>query len=65
MVEIRIATPEDAAAILAFCKLAGAETDNLSFGAEGVSFTVEQEQEFFNFMVLMEVEIAEELIVLS
>ena len=49
MVEIRIATPEDAAAILAFCKLAGAETDNLSFGAEGVSFTVEQEQEFLEY----------------
>ena len=49
MVEIRIATPEDAAAILAFCKLAGAETDNLSFGAEGVPFSVEQEQEFLEY----------------
>ncbi len=48
MQEIRIvpARPEDAAAILNYSKLVGAETENLTFGEGGIPLTVEQEQEF-------------------
>lgn len=46
MVEIRRATVEDAEKILEYCKIIGGESDNLTFGSEGVSFTVEQEQGF-------------------
>ena len=46
MVEIRRATAADAEHILAYCKVIGGESDNLTFGPEGVSFTVEQEQAF-------------------
>ena len=40
------AVPEDAAALLEQCRTVGGETDNLTFGAEGLPFTVEQEREF-------------------
>ena len=46
MAEIRKATPADAESILEYCKCIGGETDNLTFGPEGVPFTVEQEWEF-------------------
>ena len=46
MVEIRKALASDAEAILAYCKAVGAESDNLTFGAEGVSITIEKEQEY-------------------
>ena len=46
MAEIRKATPADAESILEYCKCIGGETDNLTFGPEGVPFTVEQEREF-------------------
>lgn len=46
MVEIRRAMPDDAEKILDYCKVIGGETDNLTFGSEGVSFTLEQEQEY-------------------
>ena len=36
-IHIRQAVPDDAAAILAYLRRVGAETDNLSFGAEGPS----------------------------
>ena len=36
------AVPEDAEALLAYTKTAGAETDNLSFGAEGLDMTAEE-----------------------
>lgn len=39
----RKATPEDAAALLDFLKIVGSESDNLSFGAEGVPITAQQE----------------------
>ena len=39
------AVPEDAAALLELLKISGGETDNLTFGAEGLPFTVEQERE--------------------
>lgn len=42
----REAVPEDAQALLDFFKVVGSESDNLSFGAEGIPFTVEQEQQF-------------------
>ena len=41
---IRPIEPDDAAAMLAFCRAVGAESDNLSFGAEGLPLTVEQER---------------------
>ena len=40
---IEKATCEDAAAILQYLKQIGAETDNLTFGAEGLPFTIESE----------------------
>ena len=46
MVEIRKATAADAEKILAYCRQIGGETDNLTFGAEGVSFTLEEEQKY-------------------
>ncbi len=39
------AVPDDAAALLELLKISGGETDNLTFGAEGLPFTVEQERE--------------------
>ena len=41
---IRPVGPDDAVAMLAFCRAVGAESDNLSFGAEGLPLTVEQER---------------------
>ena len=41
---IRPVGPDDAVAMLAFCRAVGAESDNLSFGAEGLPFSVEQER---------------------
>ena len=38
------ARPEDAAALLDYLKIVGGETDNLSFGAEGVPLAPEEEQ---------------------
>jgi len=45
-IEIRKARPEDAETILENLKKIGAESDNLTFGGEGLPFTVEQEQEY-------------------
>ncbi len=42
-ITITQATPDDAAEILDFLKIVGGETDNLTFGTEGVPFTVEEE----------------------
>ena len=39
----RTAVPSDAAALLDYLKTVGGETDNLTFGAKGIPFTVEQE----------------------
>ncbi len=44
--EIRPAVPEDAAKILALMKQIGAESENLTFGAEGLPFQVEEEAAF-------------------
>ena len=43
---IEKARPEDAAEILDFLKLIGGETDNLTFGAEGMPFTAQAEAEY-------------------
>lgn len=46
MAVIRKAAVSDAENILEYCKAVGAETDNLAFGAEGISLTVEKEREY-------------------
>lgn len=46
MVKIRKAISSDAEKILSYCKLIGSETDNLTFGKEGVPITVEKEKEY-------------------
>lgn len=43
MVSIKKADVSDAGAILEYLKKIGGETDNLTFGAEGLPFTVEEE----------------------
>lgn len=40
----REAEPSDAEALLVYMKQVGSESDNLSFGAEGLSFTTQQEE---------------------
>lgn len=46
MVLIRKTAPADAAALLEYCKCVGGESDNLTFGSEGIAMTLEQEQAF-------------------
>ena len=48
MAEIRKAVASDAEQILQYCKVVGAESDNLTFGAEGVSMTIEKEREYLD-----------------
>ena len=50
MIEIIEGRPEDAAAIVEFTKKVGGETDNLTFGAEGLEVTPEQEAMFLKEM---------------
>ena len=45
------ARPEDAAALLEYLKIVGAETDNLSFGAEGVPLDCEAERVYLRAQV--------------
>lgn len=45
---IEKAVPADASAILGYLKQVGSETDNLTFGAEGVPFTVEAERDYLS-----------------
>ncbi len=42
----REAEPSDAGKFLEYCKKVGAETDNLTFGAEGIPFSISQEADF-------------------
>ena len=44
-ISYRTAAPEDAEMLLEYTKLVGGETDFLTFGADGIPFTVEQESE--------------------
>ena len=48
MLEIRKATSYDAEKILEYCQVIGGESDNLTFGAEGVSITVDREKEYLD-----------------
>lgn len=43
---IEKAKPEDAAALIEYLRIIGGETDNLTFGAEGLSVTEEEERKF-------------------
>ena len=45
-ITIEKARPEDAEKLLAYLKQIGGETDNLSFGKEGLPFSVEAEAEY-------------------
>ncbi|HEU4526247.1 MAG TPA: hypothetical protein VFR62_14570, partial [Gemmatimonadales bacterium] len=45
-VRIRRAVPDDAAAILAYLSRVGAESINLTFGAEGPGVSLEEEREY-------------------
>ena len=42
----REAEPSDAGKFLEYCKIVGGETDNLTFGAEGIPFSISQEADF-------------------
>lgn len=44
--EIRQAVPENAEKLIEYLKLVGGETDNLTFGAEGMPVSVEAEKRF-------------------
>lgn len=46
---IKKATPEDAEEILELMKVVGRETDNLTFGEEGLPTTVEEEKEYLKY----------------
>lgn len=48
MLIIRKAKPSDAEKILAYCKQIGGETDQLTFGPEGISMTVEEERRYLD-----------------
>ena len=45
---IEKASPKDAESLLEYLKQIGAESDNLSFGAEGLGFSVEAEEEYLS-----------------
>ena len=45
-ITIERATPQDAESILEHLKIVGGETDNLTFGAEGMPFSVTDEEKF-------------------
>lgn len=47
---IRKAKGSDAKAILEYCKIIGGETDNLTFGNQGVGLTLEQEKDYLDKM---------------
>lgn len=49
-ISIREAVPSDAEKLIAYMKRIGGETDNLSYGAEGMRITVEQEEGFLRHM---------------
>ena len=50
-IEIRETRPEDAGKVLEYLKRIGGETDNLTFGAEGLPFTVAQEAAYLRQML--------------
>jgi RimJ/RimL family protein N-acetyltransferase len=42
----REAEPSDAGKFLEYCKIVGSESDNLTFGEEGIPFSISQEADF-------------------
>ena len=49
-IEIREATSDDADILIAYTKRVGGESDNLTFGADGLPVTTEQEKAFLQSM---------------
>ena len=49
-IEIKEALPDDANIIIAYTKRIGGESDNLTYGADGLSLTTEQEKAFLQSM---------------
>ena len=49
-IRIKKAEPSDAAMLLEYLKQVGGETDNLTFGSEGMPFSIEAEAEFISSM---------------
>ena len=45
-IKIEKALPEDAENILEYLKIVGGETDNLTFGAEGMPISIEEERDY-------------------
>ena len=50
-ISIDRATCEDAAEVLQYLKQIGSETDNLTFGAEGLPYSTESEEEYISQIV--------------
>lgn len=50
MITIRKAYPTDAKQILEYLKQVGSETDNLTFGKDGIPITVENEEDYLQTM---------------
>lgn len=48
MLEIRKAIASDAENILEYCKVIGGESDNLTFGTEGVAITVDRKRGYLD-----------------
>lgn len=45
-ITILAVTPEDAEALIEFTRKVGGETDNLTFGSDGIKITIEEERNF-------------------
>ena len=52
-IRIEKAIPSDAAKLLKYLKQVGGETDNLTFGPEGMPFSVEAEAEFISSITVI------------
>lgn len=50
-IKIEKALPEDAVSILEYLKIVGGETDNLTFGAEGMAISVEAEIDYIASLI--------------
>ena len=55
--EVLRAQPEDAQELIDYCKTIGGESDNLTFGSEGLPISVEQERVFLENMLRSEKDI--------
>ena len=56
-INIREALPSDAEKILEHIKICGSETDNLSYGEEGLPITIEEEERFLQELLNIDNEI--------